>query len=343
MNRNRIEAIEFAKYYHKWIDYSIISNSMQTVRTYEFSFKLYIEFLEQQKAVNTYSFCMASHFTQAMIKEWLEWLSTSRSCKPQSCNARLAAIRSFLKYISEENSKYRHLYMDALVIKRLKEEKRQVEAISREAIKVLLQMPNPSTRVGFRDVTLYSFLYGTAARIDEVLSIKIKDLHLSKEKSYAIIIGKGAKVRTLFIQNRLEKNLRLYINKYHGENPEPDDYLFFSRVCGKKGKISQSAINKRLKQHAKEANAICKDVPIDMHAHLFRHSCATHWLEDGMNIAQVSKLLGHANIATTMVYLNITLDMKTNAIMKLEDEQLRSLPKKWNHLDKELSALFAKK
>ena len=270
-------------------------------------------------------------------------MSETRSCKSQSCNARFAAIRSFLKYAGEANIKYRHLYLEACCIPRLKESKRQVEAISKEAMKVLLQMPNPSSTTGFRDVVLFSFLYGTAARIDEVLSLKLKSLHLDSDRAYAVIVGKGDKMRTLFIQKILANNIRLYIRKFHGEIPNPNSYLFFSRVGGLESKLTQPAVNKRLKQYAKAANAICKDVPLDMHAHVFRHSCATHWLEDGMNIVQVSKLLGHASIATTMAYLSITIDMKTKAVMQLEDEQTRKLPKQWKNLDGKLSALFTRK
>ena len=341
--KNNSEAIEFARIYHKWIDYSTIASSLHTVRTYEFSFKLYIEFLEERKKIRTSSFCMTDNFSVDTIKEWLAWLSETRSCKSQSCNARFAAIRSFLKYAGEANIKYRHLYLEACCMPRLKESKRQVEAISKEAMKVLLQMPNPSSTTGFRDVVLFSFLYGTAARIDEVLSLKLKSLHLDSDRAYAVIVGKGDKMRTLFIQKILANNIRLYIRKFHGEIPNPNSYLFFSRVGGLESKLTQPAVNKRLKQYAKAANAICKDVPLDMHAHVFRHSCATHWLEDGMNIVQVSKLLGHASIATTMAYLSITIDMKTKAVMQLEDEQTRKLPKQWKNLDGKLSALFTRK
>lgn len=341
--KNNSETIEFARIYHKWIDYSTIASSLHTVRTYEFSFKLYIEFLEERKKIRTSSFCMTDNFSVDTIKEWLAWLSETRSCKSQSCNARFAAIRSFLKYAGEANIKYRHLYLEACCIPRLKESKRQVEAISKEAMKVLLQMPNLSSTTGFRDVVLFSFLYGTAARIDEVLSLKLKSLHLDSDRAYAVIVGKGDKMRTLFIQKILANNIRLYIRKFHGEIPNPNSYLFFSRVGGLESKLTQPAVNKRLKQYAKAANAICKDVPLDMHAHVFRHSCATHWLEDGMNIVQVSKLLGHASIATTMAYLSITIDMKTKAVMQLEDEQTRKLPKQWKNLDGKLSALFTRK
>lgn len=52
---------------------------------------------------------------------------------------------------------------------------------------------------------------------------------------------------------------------------------------------------------------ICKDVPIGLHAHQIRHAAATHWLEDGMNVAEIQYLLGHESIQTTMVYLEITV------------------------------------
>jgi hypothetical protein len=81
--KNNSEAIEFARIYHKWIDYSTIASSLHTVRTYEFSFKLYIEFLEECKKIRTSSFCMTDNFSVDTIKEWLAWLSETRSCKSQ--------------------------------------------------------------------------------------------------------------------------------------------------------------------------------------------------------------------------------------------------------------------
>ena len=63
MKKNDSEAIELARLYHKWVDYSTIACSTHTVRTYEYSFKLYIEFLEEQKKIRTMSFCMAENFS----------------------------------------------------------------------------------------------------------------------------------------------------------------------------------------------------------------------------------------------------------------------------------------
>lgn len=71
------------------------------------------------------------------------------------------------------------------------------------------------------------------------------------------------------------------------------------------------------------------DVPLDLHAHQIRHAKASHWLEDGMNIIQISFLLGHANLQTTMVYLDITTEQESKALATLECENEQSIPKKW--------------
>ena len=125
-------------------------------------------------------------------------------------------------------------------------------------------------------------LYSTAARLDEILSMKNNELHLSAEKAYVVIIGKGSKM---------------------------------------------------LKKYAKAAHENCRDVPLDLHTHQFRHSKASHWLEDGMNIVQISFLLGHEQLQTTMIYLDITTEEKAKALATLEDENDKKVSAKWKNSD----------
>ena len=68
---------------------------------------------------------------------------------------------------------------------------------------------------------------------------------------------------------------------------------------------------------------------MDLHAHQIRHSKASHWLEDGMNIIQISFLLGHSQIQTTMAYLDITTEQEAKALATLEDENSKNISKKW--------------
>ena len=76
---------------------------------------------------------------------------------------------------------------------------KKVIGMSKDAVKALMSVPNVSTKTGQRDLVLLVILYCTAARIDEILSMKIKQLHLETDKPYITVVGKGRKVRTLYI------------------------------------------------------------------------------------------------------------------------------------------------
>ena len=81
------------------------------------------------------------------------------------------------------------------------------------------------------------------------------------------------------------------------------------------------------------AHEICKDVPLNLHAHQFRHAKASHWLEDGMNILQISFLLGHEQLQTTMIYMDITTEDEVQALATLEDENDKKVSPKWKKAD----------
>jgi len=95
--------------------------------------------------------------------------------------------------------------------------------------------------------------------------------------------------------------------------------------------MSQTAVNKQLKKHARAAHEMCDEVPLNIHAHQLRHSKASHWLEYGMNIVQISFLLGHEQLRTTMVYITITIDQELKALATLEDENDKKVSKKWKN------------
>jgi site-specific recombinase XerD len=103
--------------------------------------------------------------------------------------------------------------------------------------------------------------------------------------------------------------------------------------------MSQAAVNKQLRKHAAAAHVNCSEVPLDIHAHQLRHAKASHWLEDGMNVVQISALLGHAQLEATMIYLDISMEQKIEALAALEDERDKSMPKKWKASKQSLASL----
>lgn len=339
-NKPNKEAIRIATYVNNWLEQHvpfIMNHSPCTVKGYRITLSLYLSFLEGEKKV-TPATLLFSHFNHKYVEEWLKWMREKRKCSPASCNMRLAALKAFLKYVGSRDITYLYLGQEAVLIPKQKTVRKKVSGISRNAVKALMGMPDTKTKTGRRDLVLLILMYGTAARMDEILSMRVGQLNLEAEKPHATIMGKGSKIRTLYLLPKAVAHVRAYLAEFHKES-DGHCILFYSRNKGKNGKLSQPAIDKQLKKYAREANKTCADVPLNLHAHQLRHAKASHWLEDGMNILQISFLLGHATLHTTMRYLDITTEQESKALATLEDEKERKIPKKWKGKENSLLAL----
>lgn len=328
------DGAKLARYMSEFLyDYApnFLTYSPYTIKSYIDALTLYVTFLESEN-VHPRNF-NRSHFEQEYIKKWLLWLSQTRNCCPDTCNVRLSSLRVFLEYLGTRDVALLYLYHEAKSIKRLKCVKKKVNGLTRNAVAAIMNEPDLKTKTGRRDFTLLMLLYGTAARIGEILSLKIENLHLNGSKPYVTLYGKGGKIRTAYLLPRTATNLKGYLREFHSATPDPDDYVFYSRVGGNRGMLTETAIDKRIKKYAAAAHGKCKDVPANTHAHQFRHAKASHWLEDGINIVQISFLLGHENVETTMKYLDITTEDKVQALATLENEEEHNIPKKWKSLD----------
>lgn len=314
------------------------THSSHTLKSYQYALTLYIGFLEVEKGISAERLSGAC-FSRKTIESWLQWLMEQRGCGPESCNNRLASLRVFLKYLASREISLLYLSEDATGIPRKKEVRKKIKGMSKKAVQVLLSAPDLSTKAGRRDLALMIIIYSTAARMDEILSLKIEQLHLDAEKPNVTIIGKGSKIRTMYLLPKAVAHLKKYLKEFHGDNLNQEAYVFYSRNAGAHGKISQTAVNKQLKKHAKAAHEMCDEVPLDLHAHQLRHAKASHWLEDGMNIVQISLLLGHEQLQTTMVYIDITLEQELKALATLEDESDKKVSKKWKNAKGELARL----
>lgn len=332
--KNKKEAAIMAGYVSEFLhSYApqFLTSSRHTLKSYKDTLTLYIVFLEE-KGVTPDSLGIKC-FGRKFIEDWIVWLKDVRRCAPETCNIRLGSLRTFLEFLSGKDISFLYIYQESKLIKRQKCQKKKVEGLSREAVAAILSEPDPTTRTGKRDLAFLTVLYATAGRLDEILSIKICHIYLDTKNPYINLLGKGSKTRTAYLLPRAAAHIKAYLKVFHGEKPDPEAYLFYSRVGGKHEKLTEPAVDKRIKKYAASAHEKCGDVPLDVHAHRFRHAKATHWLEDGMNVAQISFLLGHESVDTTMRYLDITTEDKREALATLENEQEKRVSKKWKNDD----------
>ena len=333
------ESIKISRHINVFLNEYVPSQktkSDHTLKSYEYALSLYIGFLETKKNIKENNLT-GNCFSAEYIEEWLVWIMEERGCAPETCNNRLAALRVFLKYLAKKDVEYLHLSQAASLIERKKEQRKKVSGMSKKAVQTLLSVPNISSKTDRRDIALMTAIYSTATRLDEILSLKVEHLYLDVHKPYITVVGKGDKIRSSYLPPKTAAHLKKYLHEYHGTSPNPNAYVFYSRNRGQFEKLTQPAVSKRLAVHAKTANKICDEVPIDLHAHQLRHAKASHWLEDGMNIVQISFLLGHEQLKTTMIYLDITTDGEAKALATLEDENDKNVSKKWNKKDGSLS------
>ncbi len=260
-------AAEIFNFIGAWREQAALSSSPHTVEAYKNAMDLYVRFLDQSLHVTTGDFTWKC-FSRENIEKWMQWL-TQRGNKPQTVNLRLSHLREFLRYMEGRSaSEYGHLYHEAALIRRMKVQHTEVRGVSDAAVEAVQKAIDTTTDAGARDFVLLLFLNETGARLNEALSIKMKDIHTdSKGKVTVTVTGKGGYIRTLYLTPVVARKLKEYTLRFHGTSPDGESYLFYSKIKGRHAKITSRAIQKRLKQHAAEAHETCDEVPLDLHPH----------------------------------------------------------------------------
>lgn len=145
-----------------------------------------------------------------------------------------------------------------------------------------------------REKAMLEFMYSTGCRVSELCAVKISDLNMSEKSVY--LYGKGRKHRTSFMNARCEVALEEYLRCRKGNS----EYLFVSNRQPYE-KLTKAAVEKIIRELASRSSVTKHVTP-----HVLRHTTATQAVNNGMPIEDVSKLLGHASIATTMIYAKVS-------------------------------------
>jgi integrase/recombinase XerD len=296
--------------------------SPNTVKAYRDTLNLFRRFLQEKKGV-TFTQIRFGLITHEAVYDFLAWLQDARGCHAATKNHRLAALKSFLNYCAIEDPALMAVYLDIQQIHAQKIARPRVAYLSETALKVLLEQPDPQTRTGRRDRFLMILLYDTGARIQELLDLKQKDLHLNDPTPCLYLTGKGNKTRAVPLMDKTIEHLQVYLNGFHpGANSAKDQLLFYTLRRGQKGRMSEDNVACFLKRYAEAAHQVCADVPLRMHAHLFRHTRAMHLYQAGIPLSYIKDFLGHASINTTDIYAAADSSMLRAALEKIDTRKV---------------------
>ena len=162
----------------------------------------------------------------------------------------------------------------------------------------------------------------TPARIQELLDLKLKDIHLNDQTPCIYLTGKGNKTRAVPLMDKTIAHLQQYLKTFHPEGDHNNDqYLFYTRIKGLQGRMSADNVSCLLKHYAQSAHEQCSEVPLRMHVHLFRHTRAMHLYQAGIPLSYIKDFLGHVSVNTTDIYASTDTSMMKAALEKIDSGQ----------------------
>ena len=180
--------------------------------------------------------------------------------------------------------------------------RRLPDVLGQGDVERLLEAPDPSDHLFWRDRAMLEFAYASGVRVSELTGLKVRDLDL--EEGFAMVYGKGSKERLVPVGGAAVRALRVYLRDVRpgleAGRGRGQGAVFLN---ARGGALSRMGVWKILKKHVERAGITKRVTP-----HTLRHSFATHLLEGGADLAAVQEMLGHADISTTQIYTHVDRD-----------------------------------
>lgn len=283
--------------------------SPNTIWAYRDSLKQLLCFVAKAKKCSVADLCLRDLEHQRILA-FLESVETNKGNSISTRNHRLAAIRSFFRYVAQMSPESVDQATQILTIPTKKTVSRSVDYLTKDELTLILRKVPIETESGRRDDAILRFLHNTGARVQEVVELKASDLRLDSAPAVKII-GKGRKERFCPLWRDTAKRLRRYLGERHVEL-NSDEFVFTNSRGHKLTRFGVTyIIEKYVQMAAKEEPSLGRK---NIHPHTFRHTTALHLLQSGVDLNTIRCWLGHADVSTTNRYVELDLEMKRKAL-----------------------------
>lgn len=284
-----------------FLDYlKVIRNASEhTIRNYAIDLESFKNFVEKdQQGISS-----LESIDRKKIREFLAHLH-SKELQKKTIVRRLSSLRSFFKFAFSQKILS---FNPTEELETPKIEKKIPPSLSYSQVQKFLEQPDIKSFLGFRDRTIMELLYSSGLRISELVSLNRNDLDV---KNLLIKLkGKGKKERVVPITKNAAKWIESYLNhaerhlKIDGHLAEKDHDAIFLNHLGTR--LTARSIDRHFNLYLSATGLAGKITP-----HTIRHTIATHWLENGMDLKTIQVLLGHSSLATTTIYTQVSTSLK---------------------------------
>lgn len=278
--------------------------AQSTIKMYDFYLKDFLEFLKNHFSAESPTL---SSITLDSIQKYRINLNRRVSYKSNETFKRntqktfLVAIRAFLRYLIVKKN------LQTVAPEQIdlgKSDARVPKFLNNEQLDKIMSVQNLDKRSGIRDRAILEVLFSTGLRVSELVKLNRDDINY--ETREFSVVGKGRKLRTVYLSNealvflerylstRSDKFIPLFL-RYSGKRMQSDD------LDGESLRLTVRSVQRLVKKYVGRAG-----VGVDATPHSLRHSMATTLLMNGADLRSVQEILGHSNVSTTQIYTHVT-------------------------------------
>lgn len=287
--------------------------SPRTVAAYRDAFMLFLDYAAKRCAKSPVALAMKD-ITAELILAFLDHLEKDRGNAVRSRNARLAALRAFLKFAAHRDVSSLHVIEQALGVPSKRFERPMLGFLSREEMLAVIGSSG-SSWISQRDHLLFGLMYNTGARVSEIIGVRVADVILDSA-ACVHLMGKGRKRRSLPLWDITVKEVRAWLRQ--NSQLLPNSALLPNRDGHG---MTRDNVSKRLDRAVQTAAKTNPDLTKcrQISPHTIRHTTAMHMLQSGTTIEEIALWMGHESPATTHHYVEANLAMKEQALARLQE------------------------
>ena len=293
--------------------------SPHTLAAYRDAVKLLLCYLADTLTLSVDTLTVEA-ITAAHVSDFLDDLEQVRGCRTVTRNARLAAIRSLFAFIAREEPVLLPQCQAIRAIPLKRAEHKTVAYLEESEMQAVLDAVDIDSRTGVRDRALLMVLYNTGARVSEIVGLTLEDLRLHGTCAQVKLLGKGRKPRSCPLWPETAEALQVYLQQRHPAQSATEQVFLNANGLP----ITRFGIRYVTRKYGARALAPSSHKVVNPHS--VRHTAAMHLLRAGNDINMVSFWLGHADINTTHVYVEIDMEMKRNKISTAGAPSVNSNP-----------------
>lgn len=246
-----------------------------------------------------------------LVGDFLAHVESERRNSARSRNTRLAAIRSFFRFVAMNEPAYLLRCQRILAMPGKRYVRRTVEFLDHAEIDALLAAPDRSTWVGRRDHAILMVALQTGLRASELINLRRCDI-VTGTGAHIRCEGKGRKQRCTPLRRETLKVLEAWLREWAGTDSDP----LFPTVRGTT--LSRDALERLVRRHTLSASTSCPSlIGKRVSPHVLRHSTAMELLHHGVDQSVIALWLGHESVETTQVYLHADLRLKEKALARM--------------------------